>query len=519
MRKVKLYFINAIMLASVNIIMRTVAVSFNAYVSNKIGAEAMGVMTLAMSVYGLSVTLATSGINLAAMRLTVETITAYETGKKPKYTIRGVVVACVTYSLILGVCSGGLLFGASGFIAEDLLGDIRTLPSLRALAVSLPFISVSSALGGYFTGARKVYKNVSISLIEQLFKICVTSAGLIAIAPAGIEYACLAVVGGSALAEGISLFSSVMFFLFDKIRRKEKRINSKSPLKERLHSVSSITVPIAVASCMRQGLITLEHMALPRALRKSGASSGDALSSYGTLCGMVMPLIMFPSAVLYAFSNLLIPEMTEFKTVDNYDKIRKVAARVFRASLLFSVAVSGIFITFSYEFGTRIYGSAEAARQIRAIAPLIPIMYLDSSVDGMLKGLGEQVQSMKINIIDAAVSLTLVLLLVPQMGMDGYIVVIYICETLNAVLSIARLIKVTDFKADLLRWLGKPLIGIILSAGIVRLASAYPIPFIGSTGDMPARLLAVSALYVVLMFIFRAIDKNDLRFAADALKR
>jgi hypothetical protein len=41
-------------------------------------------------------------------------------------------------------------------VAGRLLGDMRTLRSLRVLALSLPFISLSSALSGYFTGIRKV---------------------------------------------------------------------------------------------------------------------------------------------------------------------------------------------------------------------------------------------------------------------------------------------------------------------------------------------------------------------------
>lgn len=521
MKKVKLYFINACMLACVNIIMRTVSVSFNAYVSNRIGAEGMGVLTLAMSVYGLSVTLACSGINLAAMRLTVETVTAYDAGYTPRFSVRGVMLACICYSLAFGLVTGSVLFASSEFIAVKILGDIRTLPSLRALAVSLPPISLSSALSGYFTGVRKVYKNISVSLIEQFIKITVTSMGLVLIAPAGIEYACLAVVGGSALAEGASLLTSVCFYLADKIRKNEKK-KSGAPseqIKSGLRAVCGISLPVAVAAYMRQGLSTIENIMIPRGLKRSGADHTSALASYGTLCGMVLPLIMFPSAVMSAFSGLLVPEISECRELKDYRKIRSVASRVFRASLVFSVAVSGIFITFSYDIGMSIYGSAEAARQIRMIAPLIPIMYLDSSVDGMLKGLGEQVHSMRINIIDAAVSLVLVLILVPQMGIDGYIAVIYICETLNAVLSIARLIKVTDLRADILKWVGLPLMCIIFSTGVIKFLSGYPIPLLGMTAEMPVRLVAVVISYIALIFASGAINKDDIGWARGVIKK
>ena len=59
--------------------------------------------------------------------------------------------------------------------------------------------------------------------------------------------------------------------------------------------------------------------------------------------------------------------------------------------MLFSICVAGILVSYSHEIGVGLYKSEEAARQLRLIAPLVPVMYLDSAVDGMLKGLGEEV--------------------------------------------------------------------------------------------------------------------------------
>ena len=45
---------------------------------------------------------------------------------------------------------------------------------------------------------------------------------------------------------------------------------------------------------------------------------------------------------------------------------------------------------------------------IKLLAPLIPLMYLDGSVDSMLKGLGQQVYSMRVNILDSLLSVVLI---------------------------------------------------------------------------------------------------------------
>jgi O-antigen/teichoic acid export membrane protein len=50
-------------------------------------------------------------------------------------------------------------------------GDARTVLPLKVLAVSLPFISVSSSLSGYFTAVRRVYKNAAVQVAGQFARI------------------------------------------------------------------------------------------------------------------------------------------------------------------------------------------------------------------------------------------------------------------------------------------------------------------------------------------------------------
>ena len=69
MRTKKQYVMNALLLTAVAFVMRTVSVAFNIYVSGRVGAEAMGLLSLITGVYGFAVTLATSGIHLATVRI------------------------------------------------------------------------------------------------------------------------------------------------------------------------------------------------------------------------------------------------------------------------------------------------------------------------------------------------------------------------------------------------------------------------------------------------------------------
>lgn len=68
----KKFLINGLVLTLTSLIMRSIAMVFNIYISNKIGAEAIGLFSLVMSIYLFFVTIATSGLNLACTYLVAE---------------------------------------------------------------------------------------------------------------------------------------------------------------------------------------------------------------------------------------------------------------------------------------------------------------------------------------------------------------------------------------------------------------------------------------------------------------
>lgn len=499
MNRAKKYFFNALLLSCVTIVMRAVSVSFNAYVTQKIGSEAVGLFTLVMSVYTFAITLATSGVNLAAVRLTAEKLAYCEehhsSEKALKKALRGEMLGCIIYSLFFGIFSAFLLHILSSVIGIYLLQDPRTVLSLKVLSFALPAISLSSALAGYFTGLRKVYKNAVISFVEQIIKIGITSMALVFIAPRGIEYACLSVVGGSAISEGASLILSFMLYIIDKNKGYGTSEKRSEHGESALSRAFNIAFPVAAGSYVRQGLLCAEHIAIPAGLRKFGSGGSGALSSYGTLHAMAFPLIFFPTSVIGAFASLLIPELCEFESLGQEKQVKRISEKVVRTSLLFSICCAGIFLAFGKEMGQSIYSNGEAGRYIRAFAPLVPVMYLDTAVDSVLKGIGKQLYCMKVNIADSFLSLVLVLILVPKFGTSGYVVCVYAAELINAALSIGKMITETKAKISP-SWILRPLCSILISVISVKLISSYFSFFDETYLKLPLCVLVYSALII-----------------------
>ena len=174
MKGAKRFFINGIILAAATVILRAVSVSFNAFVTKALGEEAVGLFTLVMSVYSLAIIFATSSVNLATVRLISAALARLEkenaSEKEIRRVLRREMSGPIKYSLFFSLLTAIVVFILAPLIGTYVLKDARTVLSIKFLAVSLPFISVGSAVSGYFTGVGKAYKNAIISAAEQLSK-------------------------------------------------------------------------------------------------------------------------------------------------------------------------------------------------------------------------------------------------------------------------------------------------------------------------------------------------------------
>ena len=233
----------------------------------------------------------------------------------------------------------------------------------------------------------------------------------------------------------LSLALMLAFYLGDR-RKYGSRTGENIRLTGRMLSVA---LPLAVSAYARSALSTLEHLLVPRGFRKSGLSADAALAGYGVIQGMAMPVLSFPSCLLSSLAENVIPELTGAQVRGEREKIRREVRSLLTMSLLFAIAVAfALFVTSDF-IGSALFASSEAGKYIRLLAPLIPAMYVDMVVDGCLKGLGQQVWSMGINILDAGLGVLLVYTLLPIGALDAYIGIIYFNELLNLALSAARL--------------------------------------------------------------------------------
>lgn len=418
-------FYSALLLTAVNLLLRMVSTSFQVFLSGQIGAAGIGLLQLVMSVGSLAMTAASAGVRTATMYLCAE-----ELGRKHKRTIPWVLRGSFLYSLLFSCTVGVLLNLFAPTIALHWISDMRTAGAIRLLGIFAPISCLCGVMTGYFTAANRIGTLAAIQAGEQIFSIIFTVTALRFWAHADPGKACQSVVLGS----GLSSSAALLLLLFLNPSRKEPSA-PRIPIRDRLLQAA---LPLAAADLLKSGINTVENLMVPKRLANYHGTQ-DPLADFGTVCGMVFPVLMFPAAILFGLAELLIPELARCHAAGSKKRIRYLTTRSLRLALFWGILCCGILYLNAEWLCLHLYGNTQAGMHLRRFSLLAPMLYCDSVTDAMTKGLGQQKNCVRYNILTSTMDVVLLFLLLPHYGMDGYFFSFLITHLLNFILSLRRL--------------------------------------------------------------------------------
>lgn len=493
------FFRSGMLLTAVGLAMRTVSMFFGAFVSRTVGAEGVGLFTLVMTVYSFAVTFATSGVSLTVTRLVASAI-----GAKCACEVGRILRGALLYALGFGFAAAIFLYFGADFLGGVVLSDERSVTSLKVLSFSLVPLSLGAVFSGYFVGVRRVAFNAIASVIAQLAKIALTVVLVVKMSGAGVTSAVVALCLSSTLAEIFAFLIGFFRFSFDRAKNFRGEMSRGIEIKE----VTKMALPLGASAYVRSILLNVEHILIPKKLMSGGEGREEAYSHYGILHGMALPLITYPMSPLSSFAGLLVPEFSGDLAAGRAGRMSRIASKALNATLSYSIVTAVFLFVFAEDLGYLIYDSYDAGFYISTLAFIIPIMYLDHVTDSMLKGLGEQIFSMWVNISDSFLSVILVCILIPKMGIMGYAVVIVVMEGYNFVLSFMRLSRKVRFEIKPLKYAITPLLASLLSAYLVRSLFSFGGSGVTGGGVVMKMVFAASATVVLYALLPLVIDKN-----------
>ena len=158
------------------------------------------------------------------------------------------------------------------------------------------------------------------------------------------------------------------------------------------HSIREIltfSLPLSTNRVCLSLLQSAESICIPLRLQAFGLARSAALSSYGTLTGMALPLVLFPSAVTNALSVMLLPAVSESQAGKDRKAIARLSVRTVQSCLLLGILCTIFFLVFGNLCGILLFDSNEAGTYIQILSWLCPFLYLGTTLASILNGLGK----------------------------------------------------------------------------------------------------------------------------------
>ena len=309
--------------------------------------------------------------------------------------------------LILNFILIVIIFSCSSFIANDLLKEPNSKLLLMAMALVLPFISLSSIIRGYFFGKQKMFPHTLSNIIEQIVKL-----GLIfLIIPILMKKGIVIAVSGLIVLNIISEIVSIIVFLF--FLPKNFCIKKKD-IKPDINSckeVLKISIPSVSARFIGNIGFFFEPIILTNILISIGYSSKYIVREYGIYNAYSIPLLLLPSFFIAALSSALVPEISKFYQQHNLKMVKRRFNQALGISFIIGLVFNIILYIYADDLLKIIYNTTSGTQYIKFLAPFFLLFYLESPMISMLQALNKATVSMKITLYGVILKLLAITIL------------------------------------------------------------------------------------------------------------
>ena len=362
-----------------------------------IGPYGISLYALATPTYSLLLAIAPMAIPIAISKLIAE-----NKGRSIKI-ITSAAAIILTINAILII----LIFSFAPFIANILLKEPKTEIILKAMALTLPFISISSVLKGYFAGKQNLVPHATSNVVEQIIRLIIISIVLPKLVKIDVLYGVIGLILLTIISE---ICSIIVFFFFLPRKINFKNINPKPNL-QTTKDILNISIPNVSSRIIGNIGYFFEPIILTHLLLKTDFTKSYILKEYGAYNAYSLSLLTMPSFFIAAISTALLPEVSKQKAINN----QKIVRKRIKQSLIFAF-ILGLFASlFIFIFRDKLlftlYKTTNGSNYIKILAPFFVLFYLESILTSSLQALGKSYIIMKISFLGVLIKLIVLVIL------------------------------------------------------------------------------------------------------------
>ena len=351
-----------------SLVTRLIAFLFKVFLSRTMGAEALGLFSMGLAVFGLLTMIPSSGIPLTVSRRIAETPDNRQA------------FGTVSAGLLVTIAVNALTVGLFLLFRNPILGLFADQQAEKVVLIMLPATfstCIYNVLRAFMMG-RKHYVGYSITetfeeIVNVVVVIILMYGGICALS--GSETLAYAFLIGDVAT--LILLVVLYFCLHGRI---SKPVGFGPIFKS--------STPITLMRLFTSLAATFTAIILPNRMVAAGLSVGEATTAYGEAVGMAYPLLFAPLAVTSALSVVLLPELAEAAAKGDSKSVSSKIDTGIHYILLISTLFFIVYATLGSALGELIYGNRTAGDFVTFAAGLVFPLTLAQLTNTALNSLG-----------------------------------------------------------------------------------------------------------------------------------
>lgn len=524
-----------------------------------LGSTGMGYYSTAYDLYVPMYSIAMAGLPIAISRLVSEHVAAgrYRHVKKTLNVAKAAFFITGGLGFVLMLVLAFLLTGSSinvfGHTFSFEVFNRGTLPGVLCIAPCLIFCCIMSAYRGYYEGLRNMTPTAISQVLEALGKlvfgyglsfIILKTSGNYSYAAAG---ALLGITLGTVVA---ALYLELKYRLTGKSTFTEEQLNSaEDPYsnKKTAKILIAVAIPIVLGSLVNNisSLIdvAMVQSQLARAIEKSpeyfyntysaliASETADAIKNgqtfiwekdlpnalYGVHRGFAFSIYNLVPSLTSVLGVSAIPVLASAWTKRDREDIKSNVNTMIRTTALVAVPAGFGIIAMSGQILDLLYSNeniiAIATINLRILGICAIFAGLNGPLTNMLQAIGRQGIPLRNIAVGAVLKIVINFVLVgtPEINIVGVPIGTVVCYAYICIANFICFVKYSGVVPNLLLAVGKPLVcGAI--CGFSAFICNFLLALIGITGSLAtlASIAFATLVYVVMLFLLRAITKNDI---------
>jgi len=374
-----------------------------------VGPDAINLYSLVMPTFSLLLTLATLSLPIVISKLVSE----------KKYPSSKILFNSALITIIVNFLIILIIYFTKDFIAIKLLNDSRCAPLIMAMALTFPFVSLSSVLKGYFFGKQKMLPNTISNIVEQIIRLML----IYLIIPPLIAKSVIHAVLGLILLSIITEIASVLIFLFFLPKKIALKKNDLKPSLTIAKDIIGISAPTVSSRLIGNIGFFLEPIILTNILLYAGYSMNYILNEYGAYNAYTISLLAMPSFFIQAISSSLLPEITKFYYKKNINMVKRRIKQALILSFIVGLIFSSTIFFFREFFLLKLYNTISGAEYIKILAPFFVLFYLEGPMQSVLQAINKAKYCMFITLFAIIIKLlTMTILSLCHIGMYALVI-------------------------------------------------------------------------------------------------